>query len=430
MSGARIVITMLNGTMVGAFGGLLAASFCDSLNTRRNRRIFWLGTALLLMPQGAMYLFLYADDMLLRQMYPLIFHLPLAILCHMLGGTWLWSVISVLSGYLFCQMRRWPALLVAALLPGLPLAQEMAELIFTVPWLLLFLRFAAPTLRQMMDYPVKDQCQFGLIPALYYAFDYLTRIYTDLLFSGSPVILEFMPTVCCGAYLVFLLYNSAEERKRSLLQQTQNNLKLQVAQAAQEIKALRKSQDQAARHRHDLRHHLQYLLSCIENGQDERAREYISGICAELEAQQVRRYCENEAANLILSAFARRAEKVGIKMAVGGEGPAVISVGDNDLCIILSNALENSLHACLPLAEAGEDCTIRVEFRSHGPQGRLFLQIANPYRGEVRFEKGVPVSGRPGHGIGVQSIRAVVEKYGGGCTFLTEDGQFILRLFL
>ena len=85
MSGARIVITMLNGTMVGAFGGLLAASFCDSLNTRRKRRIFWLGMALILMPQGAVYLSS-ADDMLLRQMYPLIVHLPLAILCHMLGG--------------------------------------------------------------------------------------------------------------------------------------------------------------------------------------------------------------------------------------------------------------------------------------------------------------------------------------------------------
>lgn len=430
MSGARIVITMLNGTMVGSFGGLLAASFCDSLGTRRNRRIFWLGMALLLMPQGAVYLLSNGDEMLLRQMYPLIFHLPLTILCHMLGGTRLWSVISVLSGYLFCQMRRWPALLVAALLPGSPLAQEVAELIFTVPWLLLFLRFAAPAVRQMMAYPVKDQCQFGLIPALYYGFDYLTRIYTDLLFSGSPVVLEFMPTVCCGAYLIFLLYNTAEERRRALSRQVQDNLKLQIAQAAREISDLREVQAMAARHRHDLRHHLQYLLSCVENGQTERAKEYISGICAELEAEQVRRCCENEAVNLILSAFVQRSEKAGVSMDIRGALPAVLSVSDSDLCVILSNALENALHACLPLAEAGTACVIGVEFRLHAQNGRLFLQITNPCPGEVRFEKGIPVSSRPGHGIGVQSIRAVVARYGGGCTFLAENGQFILRLFL
>lgn len=430
MSGVRIVITMLNGTMVGAFGGLLAASFCNDLKIRRNRRIFWLGMALLLAVQGAVYLLSNADEMFTRQIYPFIFHLPLAILCHILGGTWLWSVISILSGYLFCQMRRWPALLVAALLPGSPLAQEVAEMIFTVPWLLLFLRFATPGIRQLMKYPVKDQCQFGLIPALYYAFDYLTRIYTDLLFSGFPVVLEFMPTVCYGAYLVFLLHNAAEERKRSLLRQTRDNLNLQVAQATREISRLRESQVQTARHRHDLRHHLQYLLACIENGQADRAKAYISQVCAEVDAQQVRRCCENEAVNLILSSFVKRAEEVGVGMEIQGALPAILPFSDNDLCVILSNALENALHACLPFVKAGENCTIEVQFRFSEPRGKLFLQIVNPCRGEVRFERGVPVSDQPDHGIGVQSIRAVVERYGGGCTFLLENGQFILRLFL
>ncbi|MBQ2817869.1 MAG: GHKL domain-containing protein, partial [Clostridia bacterium] len=32
------------------------------------------------------------------------------------------------------------------------------------------------------------------------------------------------------------------------------------------------------------------------------------------------------------------------------------------------------------------------------------------------------------HGIGVQSICAIVQKYGGVQTFLVRDGQFILRL--
>jgi len=54
----------------------------------------------------------------------------------------------------------------------------------------------------------------------------------------------------------------------------------------------------------------------------------------------------------------------------------------------------------------------------------------NPCEGEVRFEKGIPVSGREGHGIGVQSICAIVQQYGGICSFLVQDGQFILRLSL
>ena len=428
MKDAEIIISLLNGVAVSIFGSVLSASFCGVLGSRRGLWIFWRATAVMVLLQGTAYLLW--GTLRWAQLYPFLVHIPLLFLLRFLTGKWLWPTISILCAYLFCQMRRWPALLVMAVLSGTEMIQDLAELAFTVPLLMIFLRFAAPAIRQLMDYPVKMQCQFGLIPALYLGFDYLTRIYTDLLSQGSPVVVEFMPTVCCVAYMIFLLYNSTEERKRTLFRQIQDNLKLQVSQAEQEISALRESQAQAAQYRHDLRHHLQYLLSCAENGQAQRAKDYISDICAELEAQRVRHYCENEAANLILSAFARRAEKTGVELDIRGPLPAVVSVSDNDLCVILSNALENALHACLPLAEAGESCAIRVEFRSHGPQGRLFLQIANPYRGEVRFEKGVPVSDRPDHGIGVQSIRAVVEKYGGGCTFLTENGQFILRLFL
>lgn len=428
MISAETLISLLNDAAVSIYGGWLSASFCGVLGSRRNRWIFWLGMALMLIPQGAVYLLWDAEFRL--RIYPLIVHLPLTLLLYMLSGKWLWPAISVLSAYLFCQMRRWLALLAAAVLPGEEITRKLSELVFTVPLLLIFLRFAAPAVRQLMEHPVNTQCQFGLIPALYYGFDYLTRIYTDLLSLGSPVVVEFMPTVCCGAYLVFLLYNSAEERRHSLLQQTQDNLKLQITQASREISALRESQAMTARHRHDLRHHLQYLLSCIENGQAERAKEYISGICAELEAQHVRRYCENESANLILSAFAKRAEKMGVEMNVRGALPAVISAADNDLCVILSNALENALHACLPFAVAGEASTIDIEFQTQEKNGRLFLQIVNPCQGEVRFEKGIPVSDRPGHGIGAQSIRAVVEQYSGVYKFAVQEGQFVLRLFL
>lgn len=428
MNQAETLISLLNDTAVSLFGGLLSASFCGALHTRRDRWLFWLGMALLLIPQGAVYLLWDAEFRL--QVYPFVVHLPLLLLLYFLTGKVLWPATSVLTAYLFCQIRRWFALLAAFVLSGGELTQNLAELAITLPLLLFLLRFAAPAIRQISGSTIKIQLQFSLIPALYYGFDYLTRVYTDLLSSGSPVVVEFMPTVCCVAYLVFLSYSSAEERRRSLLQQVQDNLKLQVGQAAREISALRESQAMTARYRHDLRHHLQYLLACIGSGQTERAKEYISEICGELESRQVRRCCENEAVNLILSAFVKRAEETGVVMNIRGALPAIVPFSDNDLCVILSNALENALHACLPFVEAGRECAIDVEFRFCTQSGRLFLQIANPCGEDVRFEKGIPMSSRAGHGIGVQSICAVVERYGGGCTFLTENGQFILRLFL
>lgn len=424
----RSLIPLLNGTAVSVFGALLSASFCDCLRSRRNRLIFWGGMALILLFQGVAYL-LWSPSLHWR-LYPLIFHLPLLILLHVLTKKLLWPLTAILSAYLFCQIRRWIALLSAVLLPGDGITQELAELIITLPLMLFLLHFASPAIRQVMNYPVKTQCQFGLIPAIYYGFDYLTRIYTDLLSSGQPVVLEFMPFICCVSYLSFLLHNSAEERKRQELQQIQINLDLELSQAVQEIEALRESQAMAVRYRHDLRHHLQYLSSCVANGQLERAQSYISSVCGEIESQQVHRWCENETANLILSSFAGRAEKDGVKFHVQGALPAAVAVSDGDLCVLLSNSLENALHACQPLARAGEECAISVQLRFAEQTGRFFLSVANPCKTPVRFQRGIPVSDRPGHGVGVQSICAIAARYGGGFQFLVEDGQFILRLFL
>ena len=417
-------VSLLNGLAVSVFGSLLSASFCGALHTERNRRIFWCCMIAFPLLQGGV-VFLWGTEFL-RKIYPLAVHLPLLVILFVLTRKLLLSTFSVLSAYLCCQVRRWLALLFVAMFDGGPMLQDIMELAVTLPLLAALLRFAAPAIRRLAACPVKMQLQYGVIPALYYGFDYAVMVYTDLLVSGSPVVLEFMPFVCCLAYLIFLLYSAAVEQEHRRLEQLQKSLDLQVKQSAREIRGLRESQELTRRYRHDLRHHLQYVSACIENGQDAQAQSYISGICQEIESQAVRSYCENEAANLILSAFAVRAEKDGISVSVRGALPAVVSLSDSDLCVILSNALENAIHACLPLAGAGERCTVDVQLYER--EGKLFLQMTNPCGNDVRFKDGIPVSGRPGHGIGVQSICAIVQRYGGVYAFFVRDGQFVLRL--
>ncbi|MFR0924602.1 MAG: hypothetical protein ACLSGI_08200 [Butyricicoccaceae bacterium] len=103
----------------------------------------------------------------------------------------------MLTAYLCCQLRRWLALIAVAIFSGGDTMQYAVEIIVTVPLLILLLK-AAPAIRSVSQYSRAVQCQFGIVPAVYYAFDYATRVYTDLLFSGSAVVVEFMPFVQCG----------------------------------------------------------------------------------------------------------------------------------------------------------------------------------------------------------------------------------------
>ena len=71
-----------------------------------------------------------------------------------------------------------------------------------------------------------------------------------------------------------------------------------------------------------------------------------------------------------------------------------------------------------------------IEVQTYEKNEKFFLQVINDCREAVRFEDGIPVTDRPGHGIGVGSICAIVEKYKGLSDFSVQDGRFILRVSL
>lgn len=420
-------VTLLNDAAVGVYGMILSAAFCGITWTRGKKWIYGLSMAAILLAQAAVY-GMTTDLQLLKLLYPLVTHMPLVLVLAIIERKLLWPTISVLTAYLCCQLRRWLALLLTALMSGGAEVQTAAELALTLPLLLGLLYFVAPAVRTIAGYKPAMQVRFGLIPAVGYLFDYLTRIYTDLLAQGTPAAVEFMPFVCCVAYLAFVLRSSAENETRLRLEQTQENLHLQVTQATREIASLRESERRASTYRHDLRHHMQYLAGCIENGRTEQAQAYIREVCAEIESQKVRVFCENETVNLILSAFAGRAEESGVPLRVRAEVPHFIPVAETDLCVLLSNALENALHACQRLRQTGEPCDI--ELVVYEKSGKFFLQVTNTCPPGVTFEKGLPVTREPGHGIGVRSICSIAERYNGMYSFSEKDGRFVLRVSL
>lgn len=420
------ILYLLNSTAVAVFGMFLSTAFCDIFWTQKKRLIMIGSVCMILIFQGIVYFWVNPD--IIERIYPLITHLPLTVVLCILNKKFLWPTISVLTAYLCCQPRRWLALLFVTVCSGTPEMQNIIELIVTLPLLLFLLRLIAPSVRAASHYAASVQFQFGLVPALYYAFDYLTRIYTDLLLEGVSVAVEFMPSVCSVAYLIFVSQISAGERIRSELEQTQGSLNLQIEQAVREIKVLRESEQKTRTYRHDMRHHMQYLSSCIDSGRLEQAQGYIAEICSEIEANHVTTFCENEAANLIFSAFAGRASECGISIKIRAKIPKFLLVSESDLCVLLSNALENALHACQRQKEKGLQGMIEVS--AYEKNGKLFLQLINSCDEDITFDHGIPITDKPGHGIGVRSLCAIVDRYNGIYAFSVEDGKFILRVSL
>ena len=416
----------LNGLSVGIFGFVLSAAFCDISWSTKNRWIMAGAMGGLLLVQG--FLYLRISEEVVRFLYPIITHMPLGILLGVMSKKPLWSTIVVFTAYLCCFPRRWIALLIVSVCSGGPVMQDAMELLLTFPMLFLLLKYVAPSVRLIAEQSPLTQMQFGILPILIYLFDYLTQIYTDLFSVGNPAVSEFMAFVCSAAYLVFILQISQEQTERAKLELVREHLNLQVSQSVREIENLRESQIQTKTYRHDLRHHLQYISGCIENGRLEQAQTYIKGINSEIEGNALQFFCENESANLIFSSFAGRAKKKGIPLEVRAQISKTISVSESDLCVLLSNSLENALNASEKCKEKG--LVAGIEVSVYEKNGKMFLQIVNPCVEPINFENGIPVTTVPGHGMGVRSICALVEQYGGIYSFGVKADKFVLRMSL
>jgi len=420
------MIFICNSIVVGLFGIILSVVFCDIQWTAKRRWILAGYVTLIFLLQGGLYL--YAGGEVVRNVYPLIVHIPMIVILGILTKKGIWSLIAVLTSYLCCQLRRWIALLVVAVVNGSMLMQDAIEIIITIPLLLILLKYVAPSVRYISHSTRVEQLGIVAVPLLAYAFDYGTRVYTNWLSSGMPVVAEFMFFICSGLYLVSVTHSSKAEKKQNEMQHTQEYLNLQIEQSLRQLEGLKKAQEKAKIYRHDLRHHLLYISSCIENGQTERAREYIQEVCEEIETSKVKIYCENEAVNLILSAYAVKAEERGIPIHIKAAIPSQIAISESDMCVLLSNALENALHACENLKDI--DVVPHIEISGFEKNKKIFIEVTNSYDGEILFEDGIPVSKKSGHGIGVRSICAIVEKYEGMYSFSVKENQAYLRVSL
>lgn len=110
-------VTLLNDAAVGVYGMILSAAFCGITWTRGKKWAYGLSMAAILLAQAAVY-GMTTDLQLLKLLYPLVTHMPLVLVLAIIERKLLWPTISVLTAYLCCQLRRWLALLLTALMSG------------------------------------------------------------------------------------------------------------------------------------------------------------------------------------------------------------------------------------------------------------------------------------------------------------------------
>ena len=174
---------------------------------------------------------------------------------------------------------------------------------------------------------------------------------------------------------------------------------------------------------HDLKNHVNLLNQLMRHGKYGKAAVYLEklqGPVAEMEEIAV---SGNSIIDLILSDKKSTAKDKDIKMILDIDRIGILPFLEQDLCVMLSNLLDNAIEAC----EHVEDMEkwIRVAMKRDG--NILLLCIENSFQGEIVLKNGKIMTNKKEikrHGIGIESVKYVIDKYQGdikqeikGCIF-------------
>ena len=221
---------------------------------------------------------------------------------------------------------------------------------------------------------------------------------------------------------IFLMMANGLNRNARLQQENQL-LSLQQ----QRYESLKTAIEEARQARHDMRHQLNQISALAENGDLEGLKAYLAKTAARIPNLDMH-FCENRAADSAVGYYCALARREGIPFRAKLDLPESLPVDEIDMCLVLSNLLENALEASLRTATARR----QIEITAYVHAERLLLiEVENTFDGEVNEKNGVfRSSKRKGSGIGLQSVSHIAEKSGGASTFTHQNGIFSAKVML
>ena len=137
----------------------------------------------------------------------------------------------------------------------------------------------------------------------------------------------------------------------------------------------------------------------------------------------------NPVTDVVMQRYVQLAEKNCIEFNADFLFPSDMGVNAFDLSIIMNNALENAIEACINQKEGRKSITLS----SYCRENMFFIIIRNSFDGVLSKKEGKIKSTKldaGNHGYGLQNIEACVEKYYGRAETTIEDGYFELAVML
>lgn len=224
-------------------------------------------------------------------------------------------------------------------------------------------------------------------------------------------------------YLYDILNKSYEEKYEKKLLKQQNNAYIN------QFQIMKQAQDNIEMFRHDVKNHISALQNISKNDEKQDVFNYLKNMSDFVKVAEEYVKSGNEGVDSILNYKINEIKKFNVKIEIDIRLPRILNISLFDLNIILGNLLDNATEALKVDIGKNKKFKIVIELE----RGVVYISISNSYIGKVVLSEEKLQTrhiDKSNHGIGLNSVKNIVEKYNGTISINYSDEEFMVDILL
>lgn len=225
--------------------------------------------------------------------------------------------------------------------------------------------------------------------------------------------------------LVFYLYDKLQKNIEESYEQKM--LKQSINAKNIEIGLMKSSLDSIECLKHDMKNHLITLRKYADDHNYNKLIAYLNSISETVSVHSIIIETGNANVDSIINYKFQEMSDKGININYSISIPEELNILDYDINIVIGNLLNNAIEALNKTDE--KEFFIKIYF----DKNILFIHMENSFNGNVRKEKGEILTtkqDKQNHGLGLKSIKRVLEKYDGDIIIDYNEEVFITDVML
>ncbi len=268
---------------------------------------------------------------------------------------------------------------------------------------------------QTITYNKKD-AWFGLLLGSAIVPYFINTIYVQADMEMFLMLLLFLIAICLGVYIVVQRIIAKNQEEKIEIEREKNRM------LAENYKLFVINYRSNQIFFHDLKNQHMMILEYLESGKYEKAKDFLSSMNQAQYLSDMVQYTGMEALDILLAYKKNMANLSGVSMNIIAEA-VKLKLTEPEMVTLFGNLLDNAIEANNDVDKDLKHVLVIIR----KIRDMVIIKITNPFAKEPQIENGqfITNKGNKGmHGLGLQSVRHIVEAYGASMEVDYQNGQF------